>query len=60
MFVVTVNQDACVGCGKCVDTCPVQIFSMDNNKAVASTDECLGCQSCVSICEVGAIKVEEF
>jgi NAD-dependent dihydropyrimidine dehydrogenase PreA subunit len=60
MFVVTINDEACAGCGECVEACPGQIFKLENGKAVASSDECLGCQGCVAVCTVGAIKVEEF
>jgi NAD-dependent dihydropyrimidine dehydrogenase PreA subunit len=60
MYVVTVDVDLCTGCGECVNTCPAQIFRIENDKSVVNDDECLGCQSCVAICPVGAIKVEEF
>ena len=60
MFVVTVNEETCVGCGECVEACPAQIFKLENGKAVASSDECLGCQGCVAVCTAEAIKVEEF
>jgi NAD-dependent dihydropyrimidine dehydrogenase PreA subunit len=60
MYVVTVDQDLCTGCGACVEACPAQIFSIENGKAVASSDECLGCQGCVSVCPVSAISVVEY
>jgi len=60
MFVVTVDEELCTGCGECVKACPAEIFKIENGKAVPSDDECLGCQGCVAVCPVGAIKVEEF
>lgn len=60
MFIVTVDQDLCVGCGACVEACPAQIFTLEDGKAQVSDDECLGCQSCVSVCPVDAIKVDEY
>lgn len=60
MFIVSVDQELCIGCGACVDACPAQIFAMVDGKAQASDDECLGCQSCVTVCPVEAIKVEEY
>ena len=60
MYVVTVDEDLCTGCGDCVDACPAEIFKIVNGKSVASNDECLGCQSCVAICTVEAIKVDEY
>jgi NAD-dependent dihydropyrimidine dehydrogenase PreA subunit len=59
-FVVTVDQDKCVGDGECVDVCPVEVFELQDEKAVpVNMDECLGCESCVEVCEEDAIVVEE-
>lgn len=56
---VTVD-DACIGCGECVDVCPVSVYEMQDNKsAPVNSDECIGCMSCVGICPVQAITVEE-
>ena len=60
MFVVTVDQDLCSGCGECVRSCPGSVLIMEEGKSYASGDECMGCQSCVLICPLGAIKVEEY
>jgi NAD-dependent dihydropyrimidine dehydrogenase PreA subunit len=60
MFMVTVNEELCVGCAQCVLSCPGQILKMENEKAAVSDDECLGCQSCVSVCPAGAIQVDEY
>lgn len=52
--------DNCIGCGECVDVCPVNVYEMDNNKSVpVNAEECIGCMSCVEICPVEAITVEE-
>ena len=57
---VMVDTDKCTGDGECVDVCPVEVFEMQANKAVAvNEEECLGCESCVEVCESGAITVEE-
>jgi len=60
MYVVTVDEELCTGCGECVNACPAQIFRIENGKAAVSSDECLGCQGCVSVCPAGAIKVDEY
>ena len=60
MFVPTVDSDKCIGCGECVEVCPVEVFELEDEKAVpANADECLGCESCVEVCEQAAITVEE-
>ncbi len=60
MFIVTVDQDACVGCTECTAACPAKILEMNDNKAYVAGDECLGCQSCEMICPASAIKVQEL
>lgn len=35
---ITVDQEACIGCGACVDICP-DVFKMDGDKAVPSVEE---------------------
>ena len=60
MFTPSVDHDKCIGCGECVEVCPVEVFELEDEKAVpANADECLGCESCVEVCEQGAITVEE-
>ncbi|OEU47008.1 MAG: ferredoxin [Desulfobacterales bacterium C00003060] len=60
MFVPTVDTAKCIGCGECVEVCPVEVFELEDEKAVAvNADECLGCESCVEVCEQEAITVEE-
>ena len=57
---VTVDADKCVGCGQCVDVCPVEVYQMEDGKSVpVNADECLGCESCVEVCEGHCITVEE-
>ena len=62
MYVITVDEERCEGCGECVDTCPVAIFELNGEKAViaGSPDDCLGCESCVSVCAREAITVQEM
>jgi formate hydrogenlyase subunit 6/NADH:ubiquinone oxidoreductase subunit I len=58
-FLPVVNADECIGCGKCVSTCPVeamtQVSANDPKKLkrkIARLDEsiCLGCGLCVRAC----------
>jgi NAD-dependent dihydropyrimidine dehydrogenase PreA subunit len=59
-YSVHVDADKCVGCGECVDVCPVEVYEMQDGKsAVVHQDECLGCESCVEVCEANAITVDE-
>ena len=59
-YKVIVDAEKCVGCGECVDVCPVEVYELQNNKAVAvNPEECLGCESCVEVCDQNAITIEE-
>ena len=46
----------CVGCGKCVNTCPFGALSLVNRKAVANAS-CTMCGACVSVCPVKALSL---
>jgi NAD-dependent dihydropyrimidine dehydrogenase PreA subunit len=60
MFQPGVDEEKCIGCGECVDICPVDVFEIQNEKAVPiNAEECLGCESCVESCEQGAITLTE-
>jgi NAD-dependent dihydropyrimidine dehydrogenase PreA subunit len=57
----TVNADECSGCGSCVDECPSEAITLDEEKgcAVIDNDECVECGACEEACPNQAIKVEE-
>ena len=60
MFQVTVDPEKCVGDEECVEVCPVDVYEMQDGKAVpVNGEECLGCESCIEVCENDAITVEE-
>ncbi len=55
-----VDEEKCVGCGECVDVCPVDVYELQDDKAVpVNAEECIGCESCVEVCEQDAITVTE-
>jgi heterodisulfide reductase subunit A2 len=63
--IARVNQNACVGCLKCVKTCPFQAIKeqeLRGGKIVASVIEtvCAGCGVCTSTCPCGAIQLQHF
>lgn len=52
-----VNQDMCVGCGICVDECPVDAIVQDEeNKAVINDDKCIRCGKCHDVCPEDAVR----
>ena len=61
MAKITIDENACVGCGLCVNNCP-DCFEMDNNGiAKVKNPDCSSCDinDLVSQCPVNAIIVEE-
>ena len=62
MMIAEVDADACVGCERCVDTCPV-VFQMDGGVAVVKptpvpANEEAACRKAVEACPVTAITIE--
>jgi len=52
-----VNEDLCVGCGVCVDDCPVgAITQEENQKAVINDNVCIRCGKCHEVCPEDAVR----
>ena len=67
MAKITINKEACKGCGLCVTACPKQILresaTTSNNQGyfvVEETDpeKCIGCAFCATMCPDCVITVE--
>ena len=53
------DRAACVGCGRCLEVCPHQVFLLQDKKAViVDRDACMECGACKRNCPVQAIAVE--
>ncbi|MGQ9571373.1 MAG: indolepyruvate ferredoxin oxidoreductase subunit alpha [Thermodesulfovibrionales bacterium] len=57
---VKVDIEKCIGCGICVDVCPVNAIKMENRKAHILEDLCTDCSLCVGKCPVGALTLESI
>ncbi len=53
----TIDPDACVGCGLCIEVCPAKTISMQDGKAVVTGTYSMGCGHCEAVCPVSAISV---
>jgi ferredoxin len=52
-----VNEDLCVGCGVCVDDCPVGAITLkDDRKAIINEDKCIRCGRCHDVCPQEAVR----
>jgi len=57
---VTIDQQKCTGCGKCVTVCSDFEIKIVNGKAVLADEPlfgCIACGHCMAICPEGAIEV---
>ncbi|HUV81865.1 MAG: 4Fe-4S dicluster domain-containing protein [ANME-2 cluster archaeon] len=51
-----VDKDECTGCGTCVEECPTEAISLnDDDIAVVNADDCTECGLCVDSCPTSAI-----
>lgn len=51
---IKIDSLKCIGCGKCVNLCPMKNLKIENNISVA-TDKCTMCYRCINICPKQAI-----
>jgi ferredoxin len=55
---LSLDPDACTGCGMCMKVCPHAVFRMNNGKAAfACRDACMECGACALNCPAGALTV---
>lgn len=55
-----IRQESCVGCGLCVQWCPLDVIRLDpeSGKAVARYPaDCQCCDNCEAACPTGSIYV---
>jgi Na+-translocating ferredoxin:NAD+ oxidoreductase RNF subunit RnfB len=59
-YLSVIDQDACIGCGTCVERCPTDAIKLDENgKAERDESSCFGCGVCVRFCPEEAISLKE-
>ena len=64
-FAMAVNNDKCVGCGKCVSKCQIAAITMEpvagskQRKAKIDAEVCLGCGICFRACRTGALTLRQ-
>jgi ferredoxin len=65
-FIPQTQDTDCKGCGKCVNTCPVEAMTLvsandphDPQREIARLDEeiCLGCGLCVKVCPTNSLQL---
>jgi len=54
---LNVNEELCIGCGICEESCPFAAIEVENGCAVIG-DSCTLCGACVETCEVEALSLD--
>jgi len=55
---ITLDEDKCIGCGKCVEVCPFKLRILEEGKSSVDPKLCVGCGRCVRECPEGAILID--
>ncbi|MBC7223605.1 MAG: 4Fe-4S binding protein [Anaerolineae bacterium] len=60
MTEITIQKDACTGCGACVEVCAVGAIALiDGVASIEDQGRCTRCEACVEACPNGAIVAVE-
>lgn len=55
-LIAMVDEDACTGCGICVEICPYEARTLNERKRIAEVNDalCAGCGGCIAACPSNA------
>lgn len=57
-FLRETDEDQCIGCGECVEVCPVDALKLEDEIPVVDKDWCIGCGVCGTVCSTEAIEMK--
>ncbi len=57
-YLAHVDEDICIGCGTCVEKCPMETIDLEDGIAIVDEDKCIGCGVCAHHCPEEAIHLE--
>jgi ferredoxin len=56
-FIRETDEDECIECGGCIEVCPVEAVTMENDALSVDKSWCIGCGVCVAKCPTGAARL---
>jgi NAD-dependent dihydropyrimidine dehydrogenase PreA subunit len=57
-YLASIHSELCVGCGTCVNICPMEAIDIEDTIAVINNNRCIGCGLCAYHCPESAAKLE--
>ncbi|MHA2009560.1 MAG: indolepyruvate ferredoxin oxidoreductase subunit alpha [Promethearchaeota archaeon] len=57
-YLAEVEEELCVGCGTCLEMCPMETIDSENNIAFVKKEKCIGCGVCAHHCPENAIHLK--
>ena len=54
-----IDPEKCEACEQCIEICPMEALSIDDDYASVDLDRCIGCGVCVSTCPNNAIELKK-
>ncbi|MHA1333525.1 MAG: 4Fe-4S dicluster domain-containing protein [Candidatus Odinarchaeia archaeon] len=62
LLIPEVNEELCINCGICVETCPYDAVKINEEKGIAEINplKCRGCGSCCGECPTGALQLKHY
>ncbi len=54
-YIREMNEEKCIGCGLCVEYCPMKALELRDKKVIFTPERCIGCGVCVHKCPEEAI-----
>jgi len=59
-YLAKVDEEVCIGCGTCVEKCPMETIDLEDSIANVNDEKCIGCGVCAHHCPEEAIFLERI
>ena len=58
-YFARVDHESCTSCAACIDSCPMEALSIQDEGAEVDRDRCIGCGICTVECPTGALVLKK-